>query len=118
MTLASIGEEAFASTIERATVALAAEMLGTARWLCDTTIEYAKVRLQFGSRSAAFRPSSTSSPTCEAAKLCATDGIQIHGGIGYTLEHDLHLYIRRAYASEFLLGHGDCHRDRLGALIL
>ena len=30
----------------------------------------------------------------------AKDGIQIHGGIGYTWEHDLHLYLRRAYADE------------------
>jgi len=53
----------------------------------------------------------------EAAKLCAKDGIQIHGGIGYTWEHDLHLYIRRAYASEHLLGSSDWHRDRLAELI-
>ena len=32
------------------------------------------------------------------------DGIQIHGGIGYTWEHDLHLYLRRATADEYLLG--------------
>ena len=38
-----------------------------------------------------------------AATHCAKDGMQIHGGIGYTWEHDLHLYIRRAYASEHLL---------------
>ena len=36
----------------------------------------------------------------EAAKRAAKDGIQIHGGIGYTWEHDLHLFIRRAYGSE------------------
>jgi alkylation response protein AidB-like acyl-CoA dehydrogenase len=54
----------------------------------------------------------------DAAKLCAKDGIQIHGGIGYTWEHDLHLYIRRAYASEFFLGQGDWHRDQLAELIV
>ena len=32
-----------------------------------------------------------------AATRAAKDGIQIHGGIGYTWEHDLHLFIRRAY---------------------
>ena len=30
----------------------------------------------------------------------AKDGIQIHGGIGYTWEHDLHLFMRRAFGSE------------------
>ena len=39
-------------------------------------------------------------------------------GIGDTWEHDLHLYIRRAYASEYLLGTSDWHRDRLASLIL
>ena len=54
----------------------------------------------------------------EAAKRSAKDGIQIHGGIGYTWEHDLHLYIRRAYASEYLLGTSDWHHDRLATLVL
>jgi hypothetical protein len=53
----------------------------------------------------------------EAAKLNAKDAIQIHGGVGYTWEHDLHLFIRRAYASEHLLGSSDWHRDRLATLI-
>jgi alkylation response protein AidB-like acyl-CoA dehydrogenase len=54
----------------------------------------------------------------EAARLCAKDGIQIHGGIGYTWEHDLHLFIRRAYASEALFGTTDWHHDRLADLLL
>ena len=53
----------------------------------------------------------------EAARRCAKDGIQIHGGIGYTWEHDLHLCMRRAYASEYLLGSSDWHHDRLADLI-
>ncbi|MBV8161379.1 MAG: hypothetical protein JO265_10695 [Acidimicrobiia bacterium] len=53
-----------------------------------------------------------------AATRAAKDGIQVHGGIGYTWEHDLHLYIRRAYASEHLFGTSDWHRDRLAELIL
>ena len=40
----------------------------------------------------------------EAARRILKDGIQIHGGIGYTWEHDLHLYLRRATADEYLLG--------------
>jgi alkylation response protein AidB-like acyl-CoA dehydrogenase len=53
-----------------------------------------------------------------AATLCAKDGVQIHGGIGFTWEHDLHLFIRRAYASEHLLGTTDWHHDQLGQLLL
>jgi alkylation response protein AidB-like acyl-CoA dehydrogenase len=53
----------------------------------------------------------------EAARKCVKDGIQIHGGIGYTWEHDLHLFIRRATASEYLLGPTSWHHDRLADLL-
>ncbi len=43
--------------------------------------------------------------------------MQIHGGIGYTWEHDLHLFVRRAFASEAWLGNADWHHDRLAELI-
>ena len=54
----------------------------------------------------------------DAARRCLKDGIQIHGGIGYTWEHDLHLFIRRATASEYLLGTDRWHHDRLADLLL
>ena len=53
-----------------------------------------------------------------AATRAAKDCIQSHGGIGYTWEHDLHLYIRHAYASEHLLGTRGWHHDRLADLLL
>jgi len=52
-----------------------------------------------------------------AATRAAKDGIQIHGGIGYTWEHDLHLFIRHAYGSEAWLGTRDWHHDRLAELL-
>ena len=54
----------------------------------------------------------------EAAKHCAKDGIQIHGGIGYTWEHDLHLFMRRAFGTEALLGTTGWHHDRLADLLM
>jgi hypothetical protein len=53
----------------------------------------------------------------DAARRCLKDGIQIHGGIGYTWEYDLHLFIRRATASEFLLGPTSWHHDRIADLL-
>jgi alkylation response protein AidB-like acyl-CoA dehydrogenase len=47
-----------------------------------------------------------------AAKEC----IQIHGGIGYTWEHDAHLYLRRAKSSELLFGPPGRQRTRLAEL--
>ena len=43
----------------------------------------------------------------------AAETIQIHGGIGFTWEHDAHLYFKRAKSSELFLGDGDYHRERL-----
>ena len=48
----------------------------------------------------------------------ATENIQIHGGIGFTWEHDAHLYFRRARASEVMLGDATFHRERIAAWFL
>jgi alkylation response protein AidB-like acyl-CoA dehydrogenase len=53
----------------------------------------------------------------EAARRCARVGMQVHGGIGYTWEHDLHLRLRRAYAGDGLLGPATWHLDRLAELL-
>ncbi|KAA5834456.1 acyl-CoA dehydrogenase [Saccharopolyspora hirsuta] len=47
----------------------------------------------------------------------AADTVQLHGGIGYTWEHDAHLYYKRAKTSELLLGTPDQHRARLADLL-
>ncbi|MEU9008544.1 acyl-CoA dehydrogenase [Streptomyces sp. NPDC048479] len=48
----------------------------------------------------------------DAAYSCAKDCIQVLGGIGFTWEHDAHLYLRRALVARQLLGAGDSHRLR------
>ncbi|MHB8511627.1 MAG: acyl-CoA dehydrogenase family protein [Actinomycetota bacterium] len=54
----------------------------------------------------------------DAFFFCATENIQTHGGIGFTWEHDAHLYFRRAKSSELLFGDPTYHRelvaDRIG----
>jgi len=47
----------------------------------------------------------------------AAENIQIHGGIGFTWEHDAHLYFKRAKSSELFLGDGSYHRERLAQRI-
>jgi alkylation response protein AidB-like acyl-CoA dehydrogenase len=49
----------------------------------------------------------------EAFSRCATDNIQIHGGIGFTWEHPAHLYYKRAKSSEVHFGSPNHHRERL-----
>ena len=48
----------------------------------------------------------------------ATENIQIHGGIGFTWEHDAHRYFRRARSSEVMLGDAAAHRERIAGLFL
>ncbi|HEY2507607.1 MAG TPA: acyl-CoA dehydrogenase family protein [Streptosporangiaceae bacterium] len=47
----------------------------------------------------------------------AAENIQIHGGIGFTWEHDAHLYFKRAKASELFLGDASYHREHLATHI-
>jgi alkylation response protein AidB-like acyl-CoA dehydrogenase len=53
----------------------------------------------------------------DGAALLAKEGIQIHGGIGYTWEHDMHLYVRRVKSSSLLFGNAAQHRARVADLI-
>ncbi len=52
-----------------------------------------------------------------AARHAARHGIQVHGGIGFTWEHDLHLRLRRAYADDAQCGTHEWHLDRLADLL-
>jgi alkylation response protein AidB-like acyl-CoA dehydrogenase len=150
-----IDQGALDAMLGRATVALAAEMVGTARRLFAMTLQYAKDRHQFGvpigsfqavqhkladmsldierAWSAVYFAAMTidandddrhravhvaKAAAGEAARRAAKDGIQIHGGIGYTWEHDLHLFMRRAFASDALLGTTGWHHDRLADLLM
>ena len=43
--------------------------------------------------------------------------MQIHGGVGFTWEYDVHLFLRRAVVDQLLLGDPAWHRERLCALV-
>jgi alkylation response protein AidB-like acyl-CoA dehydrogenase len=53
----------------------------------------------------------------DSYKHAAFDGVQIHGGIGFTWDHDMHLYFKRAKSSEVSLGDGDYHRERVAKML-
>jgi alkylation response protein AidB-like acyl-CoA dehydrogenase len=140
--------------VERATVALAAEMCGGAQQVLDMTVAYAKIRITFGKPIGSYQGvkhqaadmlvaiENAKSLTYYAAwavdqaldevplavsmaKAAASDmyrkvagtGIQLHGGIGMTWEHDLQLYFKRAKASEVAFGDATWHRERVAQLI-
>jgi alkylation response protein AidB-like acyl-CoA dehydrogenase len=52
----------------------------------------------------------------EAYFHVAAETIQVYGGIGFTWEHDAHLYFRRAKSSQLLLGDEHYHRERFAVL--
>jgi len=148
------GFAAFSKTLDQAAVALANEMMGGAQFVLDQSVEYAKVRVQFGrpigsfqaikhkcadmllevesGKSAAYYASwcaaedneelpvvaALAKAYCSEAYFHATaENIQIHGGIGFTWEHDAHLYFKRAKSSEIYLGDATYHRELLAQRI-
>ena len=54
----------------------------------------------------------------DTAFMCAANMIQLHGGIGFTWEHDAHLFFKRARSIQTLMGAGDHHREKVAAMIL
>jgi len=148
------GWPALARVVERATVALCAEMCGGAQRVLDMTTDYAKIRVAFGkpigtyqgvkhkaadmlvdvenaksltyyaawavdenAPEAALAASMAKAYVTDAYRKVAGAGIQLHGGIGFTWEHDLHLYFKRAKSSEFTFGDATYHRERVAQLI-
>ena len=54
----------------------------------------------------------------EAQRRCVQDGLQLAGGIGFTWEHDLHLFLRRAKVGELHFGSASRHRRKVARLAL
>jgi alkylation response protein AidB-like acyl-CoA dehydrogenase len=92
----------------------------------DLLLEVESLRSAVGYAAAAVAEDSAEVPVIAAlVKALASDtyfhvaaeNIQIHGGIGFTWEHDAHLYFKRAKASELFLGDASYHRERLATRI-
>lgn len=71
-----------------------------------------------GSDDPALAASIAQATASAALTKIATDTIQVHGGIGFTWEHQAHLYFKRATTDAALLGTAEAHRDRIAELIL
>jgi alkylation response protein AidB-like acyl-CoA dehydrogenase len=92
----------------------------------DLLLEVESLRSAVGYAAAAVAAGSTEVPVLasllkayasEVYSHVAGENIQIHGGIGFTWEHDAHLYLKRAKSSELFLGDGSYHRERLATRI-
>jgi len=148
------GTEEIQRLLDDACVLLAAETLGTLDRMLELTVDYVRVRQQFGRPLGSFQAVKQACSTmamqllgaravtysaamaadagtadagqtaCVAAAFTsgiagdvAGQALQLHGGIGFTWEHDLHLFLRRAKADAVLLGDAPVHRERLSTLI-
>ncbi len=133
--------------VDLAAVALSAEVLGGIQSVFDMTLEYLKVREQFGAKVGSFQALkhraarwfcevelsravvldalraidhgtdgvSAIASACKARlsdtyDLSGKEGIQMHGGIGVTDEHDVGFFIKHGRVTELLLGDGRYHQ--------
>ena len=71
-----------------------------------------------GVPDAALAASVAKSYVGEASRKVCGSAIQVHGGIGFTWEYDLHLYFKRAKHLEALYGDADFHRERALQLVV
>jgi alkylation response protein AidB-like acyl-CoA dehydrogenase len=53
----------------------------------------------------------------DAGMRVMNSALQVHGGIGFTWEHDLHLYLKRAHVNALLFGDAAFHRERIARLL-
>jgi alkylation response protein AidB-like acyl-CoA dehydrogenase len=53
----------------------------------------------------------------DASRRVMGTGLQVHGGIGFTWEHDMHLYVKRAQLDQVSYGDASFHRDRIATIL-
>ncbi len=153
--LAENAGAALDAAFDRGALAAAAELCGLAARLLEFTVEYVKVRKQFGQPIGAFqavkhqladalvavefaRPlvyraadstaralpdraahvSMAKAAASDAALKTSRAALQCHGAIGYSYEHDLHLFMKRAWALAAEWGGASWHRARVATQLL
>jgi len=79
---------------------------------------YAAWALEENSSDAAAAVSIAKMYASDASRTVGNRGIQIHGGMGFTWENDLHLYYRRAKSSETAFGDATFHRELIAQLVI
>ncbi len=81
------------------------------------SVRVASVALAEGDDRTTIMASSALAMAADAARRISTEGIQMLGGIGFTWEHDTHLFVKRALSSSVLLGDAELHRQRVARQI-
>ena len=118
------GADVLDKVLDAGRIVLAAEMLGSVQECFERTVEYLKVREQFGALSAldedradvAEMASLVKARLNDTYNLVSSEGVQMHGGIGMTDEHEIGFFLKRSRVSEHTMGNSAFHRDRYGVL--
>ncbi len=140
--------------LDRAATAVSALLLGASARVLEISVEYAKVRRQFGraigsfqavkhrladalvdvegmrsgtyyaawclasgDHDAALAASMAKAWCSDASRRVTAAGLQVHGGIGFTWEHELHLHLKRAQLDAASFGDATWHRDRIAGIL-
>jgi len=77
---------------------------------------YAAHALDALPREASRAASMAKASLCDIFARCADRSVQMHGGIGFTWEHDLHFWFKRAKWNELAFGDPSYHRERVATL--
>jgi len=147
------GADVLDKVLDAGRILLAAEMLGGIQECFERTVDYLKVREQFGvpigsfqalkhraaqmfceielsksvvlealsaldedSEQVAELASLTKARLNDTYNLVSSEGVQMHGGIGMTDEHEIGFFMKRSRVCEHTLGGSAFHRDRYGVL--
>jgi alkylation response protein AidB-like acyl-CoA dehydrogenase len=138
---------------DEARLLIASDCVGGAQAILDVTVDYLKIRVQFGKPIGSFQAlkhrcadhkvslevskrllkraalesdarqcstwaSLAKFSACDCYAALAGDGVQLHGGIGFTWEHSAHLFLKRAVLNQFLHGDSAQQQDRVAELLL
>ena len=82
-----------------------------------SAVYYAAWCLSAGHPDASIAASTAKAWCSDAATRVLASALQVHGGIGFTWEHDTHLYLKRGQLDGQAFGNATFHRQRLAALL-
>jgi alkylation response protein AidB-like acyl-CoA dehydrogenase len=82
-----------------------------------STVYWAAWCIGAGDPDASVAASTTKIWCGDASKRVMASALQVHGGIGFTWEHDLHFFLKRAQLDQLAFGDASAHRERLASLL-
>jgi alkylation response protein AidB-like acyl-CoA dehydrogenase len=82
-----------------------------------SSVYYAAWCIAAGHPDASVAASTAKAWCSDASKRVAGSALQVHGGIGFTWEHDVHLFLKRAQLDQMAFGDAVAHRARLTSLL-